>query len=384
MPGAPHKREDYIHLIGTDVDEVTVLDVFQTRMDNGALRWKVHCKCKVCGHEKDIVMQNFIKHAGTFHKYCTYNDKSKYDYLVGKTFDDCTVLKVYGRYFGKQGPYWNATCKCNVCGKVRDIFISDLLKPDNHSGLHWVCYKGLYPYRFVNLFDHIKARTENPVNPSYKDYGGRGIRCEWKYLDNFADDMLKAYLEKAKEIGEDNVSLERKDVNGNYCKENCCWIDRRFQAYNKRNTIHFLAIDPKGVEYYGKCLGLFCKRHKLDENAMRRALNTTYHRAPNNWSIRRISKEIYDKYFISKFNVPADIDFLFDCIHRAYEFRHNNPIHLTPDGYTKITQLMIESENALYIPPEAIPVLCSVDNDFNLEINFNEKNKCFLVKKYEK
>ena len=36
-----------------------------------------------------------------------------------------------------------------------------------------------------------------------------------------------------------NLSIERKDVNGDYCPENCCWIDRKFQTRNRRNTVMF-------------------------------------------------------------------------------------------------------------------------------------------------
>ena len=42
-----------------------------------------------------------------------------------------------------------------------------------------------------------------------------------------------------------NLSIERKDVNGNYCPENCIWIDRKYQSRNRRNTIR-LVID--GIE----------------------------------------------------------------------------------------------------------------------------------------
>lgn len=36
---------------------------------------------------------------------------------------------------------------------------------------------------------------------------------------------------------DDSLTIERKDVNGNYCPENCCWIPKGEQANNKRNTI---------------------------------------------------------------------------------------------------------------------------------------------------
>ena len=233
MPGAPLTKQDFVDIIGTDFDDMHVNDVEQIMMNNGAYRWQVQCTCNVCGRERNFLSFNFLKHSGTFHKYCQHNDKTKYDYLKGKEFDDVVVDNVYGRYFGKQGPFWVASCRCKVCGEVRDIFISDLLKENNHSGIHKYCYRGKYPSRFVGIFDKLRARCTNPKDSSYVSYGERGIKCHWESLSNFATDMLQSYLDKSAEIGENKVSLERIDVNGDYCKENCTWIDIELQRYNK-------------------------------------------------------------------------------------------------------------------------------------------------------
>lgn len=77
-------------------------------------------------------------------------------------------------------------------------------------------------------------RCENPHNKNYNNYGGRGIKIceEWKDIRNFS----KWADETGFELGK-NLSIERKDVNGNYCPENCCWIDRKLQSRNRRNTV---------------------------------------------------------------------------------------------------------------------------------------------------
>lgn len=40
------------------------------------------------------------------------------------------------------------------------------------------------------------------------------------------------------------LTIDRIDVNGHYCKENCRWVDRKTQNYNKR-TNHFLEYENK-------------------------------------------------------------------------------------------------------------------------------------------
>lgn len=75
-------------------------------------------------------------------------------------------------------------------------------------------------------------RCNDPADRGYPMYGGRGISvCErWLQWELFLEDMLEDY--------EQGLSLERIDVNGDYCPENCKWITRREQAFNKQDTIY--------------------------------------------------------------------------------------------------------------------------------------------------
>lgn len=78
-------------------------------------------------------------------------------------------------------------------------------------------------------WDSMLQRCNNPNNIRYPDYGGRSIKvCEsWLKFSNFYADMGSREL---------HTSLDRIDVNGNYCKENCKWSTQKEQYENKRNN----------------------------------------------------------------------------------------------------------------------------------------------------
>lgn len=84
---------------------------------------------------------------------------------------------------------------------------------------------GLY-----SVWANMKTRCNNHSVPCYERYGGRGISyCEdWEHFDNFARDMSDGYS-----LG---LSLERKNNNLGYSKDNCCWATPLVQANNRRNT----------------------------------------------------------------------------------------------------------------------------------------------------
>lgn len=83
------------------------------------------------------------------------------------------------------------------------------------------------------IWQGIKTRCFNEKSFAYKDYGGRGIKMSAEWVNDFIKfkiDMSEGYVK--------GLTIERKNVNGNYEKSNCIWVTRKEQANNRRTTIY--------------------------------------------------------------------------------------------------------------------------------------------------
>lgn len=105
----------------------------------------------------------------------------------------------------------------------------------------------------------LRYRCNTPTAQGYQHYGGRGIKvcANWDHFINFFDDMG---------VCPDGYSIERKDVHGNYTKENCIWATKEQQDNNKQNTLR--------ITYAGKTQSLaqWCRELGYNYQTMRHRL----------------------------------------------------------------------------------------------------------------
>jgi hypothetical protein len=129
-------------------------------------------------------------------------------------------------------------CKCD-CGLTSIPSIGDLRTghttscgcKNEENRTKAITKHGMYGSVVYHTWMNLIQRCTNIKNSKYKDYGGRGIKVckEWLKFENFFKDMGKPNT--------DNMTLERKNNNKGYNKNNCKWDTRKAQARNRRSSI---------------------------------------------------------------------------------------------------------------------------------------------------
>ena len=142
----------------------------------------------------------------------------------------------------------------------------------NNLGLckHNSKYTGSYD-KLHAIWAQMRYRCNNQNAKNYNNYGGRGITVcdDWNDYTTFKKWAISNGYDENSERGK--CTIDRIDVNGNYCPENCRFIDIETQERNKRNN-RYVTINNKTQSVAEWC-------EELDRN-----YNTVFTRIKRNWN----------------------------------------------------------------------------------------------------
>jgi hypothetical protein len=325
------------NLSNRKINNLTVIGINKKNEKvNGELLWECKCDCGnttfIVGSK---LRGNHTKSCGCLRRR-KLEDSPKFNNLSGKYFGNLKVLTYIGRKYDRQ-ILWECQCECGTivevpmshlvtghtksCGCLRkrekftenfvDIsgekynklkIISFYKRKNGHN--HWLCQcdcgkttittkdklqsghtkscgclvkssNGESESKFWSIWQSMKSRCDNKNNDNYNSYGGRGITYDnrWKDYLEFKKDMKNRYNKFVRLIGEESITIERIDVNGNYCKDNCTFIHKNKQQGNRQNNKNFLAKSPEGKLYISKNKTEFARIFNLHVRNISHCLN---------------------------------------------------------------------------------------------------------------
>lgn len=188
------------------------------------------CKCD-CGDEFTAIGSDIVNgHT----KSCGCIQRQK----IGERYGRLTVVREAEKRRGLK--YYLCRCDCGkeivtlgtrlIRGKVKSC--GCLLHDTKPGTTHGLSKDGNgKKTRLFRIWTGMKTRCFNEKDHAYPGYGGRGITiCPgWLSFESFhAWAMANGY--------EEDLTIERKDNDGDYEPSNCTWIPREQQALNRRTS----------------------------------------------------------------------------------------------------------------------------------------------------
>ena len=182
--------------------------------------------------------------------------------LQGQTFGRLTVL----HRSNEKGRRVRWACECS-CGGMVDVVSDQLvsgktqscgcLKKESIASVNFS--HGMSKSREYKSWSHAKARCNNPKDPKYPEYGGRGISMCQRWTGSFSEFIKDMGLAPEKH------TLDRIDVNGNYEPGNCRWATAKTQGNNTRFNVRLSVGEFNGtLKQFAEHIGANYKRlHKL-------------------------------------------------------------------------------------------------------------------------
>ena len=193
--------------------------------------------------------------------------------LVGREFGRLVVV-AESAVRNRQGRIlWDCTCACGGKATVRGGDLQQgkttscgCLVVERARAMGKASVHGMTGTPTWKSWESMIARCYRATDTSFKNYGAKGITVCDRWLQSFAN-----FFE---DMGERpaNSTLDRKENNKGYSKENCRWASPRQQANNKGNNVSLF--------YKGRTLTVATWARKLGLPAA-----TIYTRLRKGWSV---------------------------------------------------------------------------------------------------
>lgn len=162
--------------------------------------------------------------------------RNRTEIKIGAKYNGLTITSIAPSVASSQGTIIrrvNCVCDCGNDGVFRFTHIANghtqscgclQRKRAKEANLT----HGLEKTKEYRVWKDMKARCYNPNNKAYSYYGGKGIKVSDEWINDFGQ-----FIKDMGNRPTDLHSIERKNYNENYCKENCVWATR---AEQNRNT----------------------------------------------------------------------------------------------------------------------------------------------------
>lgn len=180
--------------------------------------------------------------------------------ITGQKYNFLTAIRPIKKTKNRQ-IIWECICDCGnktmstitslkngrkkSCGCIKHKF--------GHIGYnkkHNMCQTKIY-----KTWERIRKRCRENYHER-KYYFDKSI-CVCKEWDNLEDGFLNFLRWSLNNGYKENLTIDRIDSNGNYCPENCRWVDKYTQANNKTNN-HKLLYNgiEHGISEWARIIGI--------------------------------------------------------------------------------------------------------------------------------